>query len=194
MALWGAILHLWISIGTRIFPPVIHPMMVHFPIALLYGSLLTSLLGLAWRVPDRFFDRASFWLLALALIAGTVTAATGVLSEQFVKWKPITIALLSTHQAYAVITGLFTILAIVSRLLGKYPRRADTHRAWSLGRSGRGRQTALSFVFTTAAVVMVTMTASLGGTMVYQYGVGIHGVSFRAFGHHTPPRKQSVHR
>lgn len=190
MALYGGLMHLWISIGTRIFPPVIHPMLVHFPIVLLYGSIFTGLLGLVWRMPDRFFDRASFWLLALALVAGIVAAATGVLSEQFVKWTPTTSALLSTHQMYAVLTGLFTILAIASRLLGRYPRTGDSARAWSFWRSGRGRQTVLSFIFNVAAVVMVTMTASIGGTMVYQYGVGVHGVSFHSRTvHHASPSK-----
>ncbi|MCY0897737.1 MAG: DUF2231 domain-containing protein [Firmicutes bacterium] len=184
--IWNAILRTWINIGVRIFPPVIHPMLVHFPIALLYGSLFTTLLGFFWRTPDRFFDRASFWLLVLGLIAGIVTSAMGVISEQFVKWTPTTSALLSTHQAYAVLTGLFTMLAIGARLIARYPRSRQPDRAWSLNGSGRGRQSVLSFIFLVAAVVMITMTASIGGTMVYQYGVGIHGVSFR-----IPPQLQS---
>lgn len=181
ISLWGSFLRMWIGFGTRIFPPVIHPMLVHFPIVLLWGSLLTSLLGLVWRTPDRFLDRSSFYLLVLGLVAGIVTAATGVLSEQFVNWTPATRALLTTHQTYAVLTGVFTMLAIASRLLGRYPRQAQGRHAWQLGRSGRGRQTVLSLVFSVAAVVMVTMTASVGGTMVYQYGVGVHGLLFHPF-------------
>lgn len=182
-SLWDGFLHLWIQIGTRIFPPVIHPMLVHFPIVLLYGSALTGIMGLLWRTPDRFFDRSSFWLLVLGLIAGIVASAAGVISEQFVKWTPTTSALLSAHQAYAVLTGLFTILALISRIIARYPRGSESsRRGWSLGKSGRGRQTLLSMIFSIAAVVMITMGASIGGTMVYQYGVGVHGVSFR-----TPP-------
>lgn len=182
IGIWSGLLQAWIHLGTRIFPPVIHPMMVHFPIVLLYGSLLTSLLSYFWRVPDRFFDRASFWLLVLGLIAGVWTAATGVLSESFVKWTPTTLALLGEHQALAVITGVFTVLALASRLVARYPRSSRISHAWSLNGSGRGRQSGLAFVFLVAAVVMITMTASIGGTMVYQYGVGVHGVSF-----HNPP-------
>ncbi|PSR20153.1 MAG: hypothetical protein C7B45_16280 [Sulfobacillus acidophilus] len=188
-SLWASILHLWIQIGTPIFPPVIHPMLVHFPIVLLYGSVLTGLLGLLWRTPDRFFDRSSFWLLVLGLIAGIVASAAGVISEQFVKWTPTTIALLSAHQTYAVLTGLFTILALISRIIARYPRTSQSRRAWSLASTGRGRQTLLSMIFSIAAVVMITMGASLGGTMVYQYGVGIHGVSYHTpawLSHHQP--------
>jgi uncharacterized membrane protein len=186
-ALWGSILGLWIRIGTRLFPPVIHPMMVHFPIVLLWGSFLTALLGLVWRTQDRFLDRASFWLAVLGFIAGVVTAATGVISEQFVKWNPTTSALLQTHQAYAILTGLFTFLLVVSRMVARYPR-THSDRQWSLFRSGRGRSTLLSLIFGLGAVVMVTMTASIGGTMVYQYGTGVHGVAFHTphFGPHHP--------
>lgn len=184
--IWNSLLGFWINIGLRLFPPVIHPMLVHFPIVLLWGSLLLSLLSLVWRTPDRFLDRSSFWLLVLGLVAGIVAAATGVLSEQYVKWTPATSALLGTHQAYAVLTGVFTILAIISRLIARYSRNSPTDRPWSLNRSGRGRTTGLSLIFLAVAVVMVTMTASIGGTMVYQYGVGIHGVSYR-----TPPQLAS---
>jgi uncharacterized membrane protein len=153
-------------------------MLVHFPIVLLWGSMLTGLTGLVWRMPDRFWDRSSFWLQVLGLLAGIVASAMGVISEQFVRWTPTTRALLGTHQAYAILTGLFTMLAIASRLLARYPRSEARH-GWSLARSGRGRQTILSTVFSIAAVVMVTMCASIGGTMVYQYGVGVHGLLFK---------------
>lgn len=179
ISIWSSILGLWINIGIHLFPPVIHPMVVHFPIVLLYSSLLTTILGFFWRAPDRFFDRASFWLLVLGLFAGIFAAAAGVISEQYVKWTSTTIALLSTHQAYAVLTGLFTIIALASRLIARYPRGHQSGRQWSFAGTGRGRQTGLSFLFLIAAVAMITLTASLGGTMVYQYGVGIHGVSYR---------------
>lgn len=178
-SIWAGFLGLWIRIGIHIFPSTIHPMLVHFPIVLLYLSLLSAILSLVWRVPDRFFDRASFWLLVLGLLAGIVAAAAGVISEQFVHWTPQTVALLSRHQAYAVITGFFTIIALVTRLLARYPRTGKTRQGWSLAGTGRGRMTGLSLLFLVAAVVMITMTAALGGTMVYQYGVGIHGVSYQ---------------
>ncbi len=180
-SIWNGILGIWISIGLRLFPPVIHPMLVHFPIVLLYGSLFTTVLGFFWKY-DRFFDRASFWLLVLGFLAGVVAAATGVLSEQFTKWTPTTSALLSKHQAYAVLTGVFVLLALASRVAARYSRsQSKGSLSWSLADTGRGRQTGLSMFFLVAAVVMVTMTASVGGTMVYQYGVGVHGA-----GYHTP--------
>nr|WP_243239389.1 DUF2231 domain-containing protein [Sulfobacillus harzensis] len=173
-------LGLWIRIGLHLFPPVIHPMLVHFPIVLLYGSLLTTLLSFVWRDRERFFDRASFWLLVLGLIAGVVAAAAGVISEQYVHWTPTTNQLLSRHQGYAVLTGVFTIVALAVRLWARYPR-VSRDGGWSFAGTGHGRPTLLSLVFLVAAVGMITLTASLGGTMVYQYGVGVHGLLY-----HTP--------
>ncbi|MCY0863605.1 MAG: DUF2231 domain-containing protein [Sulfobacillus sp.] len=170
--LWGAVLGLWIQIGTRIFPPTIHPMVVHFPIVLLYLSLLTAILSWLWPTPDRFFDRASFWLLVLGLLAGIVAAAMGVVSEHFVRWTATTDALLSAHQRDAVLTGFFGLASLALRLLARYPRASG--QGWSLAHTQRGRQTLLSFVFLIGAVALVTLTASIGGTMVYQYGVGVH--------------------
>lgn len=178
MSLYQGLLSLWIRIGIHLFPPVIHPMMVHFPIALLYTSLATTVLGFFWPLPDHFFERVSFWLLVAGFLAGVLTAAMGVISEQFVHWNPTTTALLSSHQRDAVLTGVFCLIALVLRLAARYPR-AEARRGWSLAQTGRGKSTVLAGIFLAAAVAMITITASIGGTMVYQYGVGVHGIGFR---------------
>jgi uncharacterized membrane protein len=184
LAIWNWFLSTWIHIGIRLFPPTVHPMLVHFPIVLLYGSLFMELLGRIIHPQDRFYDRISFWLLILAFFAGVATAATGVISEQFVRWSPTTAALLSAHQRDAVLTGLLVLMTLGARLLGRYAPvgRRTAYAAgsgWSAWGTGRGRPTALSFLLLIGAVAMITVTASIGGTMVYHYGVGIRGVTFR---------------
>lgn len=184
-ALYGSLLGLWIHIGVRIFPPTIHPMLVHFPIVLLYLALLTDLLSRLVRSPERYFDRSSFWLISLGLVAGVVAAAAGVISEQFVRWNAVTSGLLGTHQRDAVLTGVLVIAALVARLFGRYPSTTGNGRshggtAWSLASTGRGRTSVLATLLLAGAVAMITVTASIGGTMVYQYGVGIKHVSFHS--------------
>lgn len=188
VGIWSWFLITWIRIGEGFLPPTIHPMLVHFPIALLYLCLFIELLGRLTHPHDRFYDRVSFWLLILGFLAGVAAAAAGVISEQYVRWTPTTFALLSAHQRDAVLTGVFVLLAIGARLLGRYSSgsRSSSNRsgsAWSAWGSGRGRPTGLSLLLLIAAVVMISVTGTLGGTMVYHYGVGIHGVSFRR----TPP-------
>lgn len=181
--IYGALLGTWIHIGERIFPPVIHPMLVHFPIVLLYLALLSDLLSRLVHSPDRFFDRSSFWLMVLGLVAGVCAAAAGVISEQFVKWTPVTQALLSAHQRDAVLTGVLVIAALLVRIAARYRRSGGGRgqaQAWSLVRTGRGRTSVLATLLLAGAVAMITTTASIGGTMVYQYGVGIKHVSFHS--------------
>lgn len=184
MAMWSWLLTTWIHIGEGLLPPTIHPMLVHFPIALLYLCLFIELLGRIVQPRDRFYDRVSFWLLILAFLAGVAAAAGGVISEQYVRWTPTTIALLSAHQRDAVLTGILVLLTIGARLLGRYSggRYRNSPSGWSVWGSGRGRPTGLSLLLLVAAVSMITVTGSLGGTMVYHYGVGIRGVTF-----HRPP-------
>ena len=179
IGIWSAFLQTWIHIGIHIFPHTIHPMVVHFPIALLYLALAVDILGKLVKTPDRFFDRASFWLTVLGFIADAVAAAMGVISEQFGKWNSTTIAILAAHQRDAVLTGIFAFLAIIARLIAHYPQTAmGRNSRWSFANSGRGRSTGLSTLFLFLAVVMITLTGTLGGTMVYHYGVGIRHVTY----------------
>lgn len=154
-------------------------MVVHFAIALFYVALLADIVARFARQPDHFFDKSSFWLLILAFIAGVVTAATGVIAEQYVKWTPTTLRLLTLHQTYAVLSGVLALSAVGARLMARYPR-ASLRRGWSFGGTGRGRSTGLSLILLIATVIMVSMTGSVGGTMVFQYGVGVHHVTFRS--------------
>ena len=55
-----------------------HPMVVHFPIALLMAASLSILLFLFFQSP--FFERASFYLLALGAISSPFAFATGLLT------------------------------------------------------------------------------------------------------------------
>lgn len=177
--IWAALLKVWIAIGLRIFPSTIHPMVVHFAVALFYVALLADIVARFVHQPDHFFDKSSFWLLILAFVAGTVTAATGVIAEQYVKWTPTTLRLLSLHQTYAVLSGVLALAALGARLIARYPH-GSVRRGWSLAGSGRGRSTGLSLLLLVATVIMVSMTGSVGGTMVFQYGVGVHHVTFRS--------------
>ena len=55
-----------------------HPMIVHFPIALLMASSLFVLLYLIFKDPS--FDRTSFYLLVLGAIASPFAMATGLVT------------------------------------------------------------------------------------------------------------------
>lgn len=175
--------HLLIAWLARMFPPTIHPMVVHFPIALLYITSLAEFLALITRSArrDRFLDRASFWLLTLSGAAIVAAGAAGVISEQSVHLTPTTAAMLSAHQRDAVLTGLFALMGWLAQAFTFF---RDT-RAWSILGSGRGRVTFVSMVLVWAATFMVSVTGTVGGSMVYNHCLGIRAPQCRPAASHT---------
>lgn len=154
-------------------PPDIHPMVVHFPIVLLY---LTGGIDIAAMLVDdreRLWQRMGFWTLTLACFFTVITMMLGVVSEQFVHFSPVMAAILQRHQDFAALTGLCEGTAWLVRVLTRFPRG----RGWSVLAFGHGKATWVSTVLVIAAVVFVTMTARLGGKMVYDYGAGVLGVT-----------------
>ncbi len=168
---------MWLRFGTAIFPPTIHPMIVHFPIALLYLTLLIEIIGFLIPRQDRFFDRAGFWALTLSLLAIVSAAAAGMISEQFVKWTPATLPILYAHQRDAVLTGVFALGAWFVRWFAHFPTVGRQQSLWSIWHTGRGRQSLLDTILVIAAVIMVSLTGTLGGSMVYNHGVGVSHVT-----------------
>ena len=159
--------------AARILPPTIHPMVVHFPIALAYLTVFAELM--MWVAPpdsQRFLSRAGFWLLTLECIAIIGAMAAGVVSEQSVRFTPTTSAILSAHQHFAILTGLCAGIAWLARVFNRYPRSARNQ--WSIFGTGRGRPNLVTTLFVTMSAIFITITGSLGGTMVYKHGVGVH--------------------
>lgn len=149
-------------------------MVVHFPIAFLFLTAIVDLLGYLNDDRDHFFARVSFWLLTGSLFALVGAAIAGVISEQSVKFTPATAAILSAHQHDAVLTGLFASAAWILRLHRRYKK---SQMGWSVLGTRRGRPGLLATLLTIGAVIMVSITGSLGGSMVYNHGVGILGVT-----------------
>ena len=173
-SLWNGLLGAWIHIGMGVLPRTIHPMVVHFPIALLYLAVFIQLIGyVAGTIQTSFIQRAGFWVLTMSLFALVGAAAAGVISEQYVRWNAHTASMLSAHQRDAALTMGFAIAAWFVRIFTKYSSfwtGYRTERPFLF--ANRGRSTIWSDLLLAGAVVLVSVTGSLGGTMVYRYGVG----------------------
>jgi len=156
---------------VRLLPPTIHPMIAHFPIVLLYITGSIDILAAVLTDRDRFLQRAGFWSLTLANFFTVITMAVGVVSEQSVHFAPQVGRILQQHQHFAILTGLCEGAAWLLRIGTVYPKG----QGWSV--FGRGRGTLPSTALVVAAAVLVTMTASLGGRMVYDHGAGVLGMT-----------------
>ena len=134
-----------------------HPLVVHFPIAFLYGAAL--LYFIAWLARRDAIAWVALWLLVLGLIAGAVAVGTGWWSAGGVMLDPSVKAnVLEPHKrlmlATAAIAALLTLWALIKR-----PMPAS----------------ALRYLFLFGLLVMIalmTKGADYGGIMVYDYNGG----------------------
>jgi uncharacterized membrane protein len=132
---------------------LLHPMVVHFPIALLVLGFLAGLAGQASKAPA--------WLGAAvpaSLVAGTLflwaALGLGLVAEHYAPHVPPAWKAMADHKAHAWVTAwIFTALC---GLQGFAPRLS---RWWVLGGWAGG-------------LLWLTLTAHLGAILVFNYGLG----------------------
>jgi len=156
------------------FPPIpswdgLHPLIVHFPIALLLVAPVFILIG-AVKAPARArpYLVAAMVLLLMGTAAVFVAVETGEAAGQLAERSPGMAEVLETHESmaertrvvFAVLSAVFVVLLAAPRLL----RRADT----------RLTTTVLPLAFLVlygAGALLLVNTAHNGGRLVHQFGV-----------------------
>jgi uncharacterized membrane protein len=133
-----------------------HPLLVHFPIAFIYGASL--LYFVAWITASKKLQWTAFWVLLLAALSAAIAlasgfyAAPGLMVSQSVRHE-----LLSHHKhlmvAASILTAVLTLWALASRPM---PTRARVVFMAGL----------------LALMVLIAAGADLGGEMVYGYNAG----------------------
>ncbi|RIV17762.1 DUF2231 domain-containing protein [Alicyclobacillaceae bacterium I2511] len=141
----------------HLFPPTIHPMVIHFTIAIIYLAALAGLAGLIFR-RDGFYVRLFLTLLVLAIAATLAAGVAGVISESYDTISPAVAKILSVHKNFGELTGVLVVIATMFQWFAQ----------------GKRRVSKLAFLFSLAAVVTVSITGFLGGSMVYNHGLGVH--------------------
>lgn len=134
----------------------IHPLVIHFPIALLLSSVLLSWSNLIW--PGKGLDKAAWYTLLLGLAGAAVSIITGLIAAQAVPANSPALQTLTTHRLLGIATFvIFGLQAIC---------------AWrSKGEYSKGKRI-LHIVIQLAGVAVIIATGALGGELVYTFGVG----------------------
>lgn len=135
-----------------------HPMLVHFPIALLFASVLFDLASKALMRDS--LREGTLWLLGLGLLGGIVAAIAGGQAEGAAEKAGVAEALIETHETLAYITLGITAILFLSRLLLR--NRFST------------RALAAYLVVATLGLVSVSATGHTGGNLVYEHGAGVN--------------------
>ena len=134
----------------------IHPLVVHYPIAMLTAAAFVYLL--AWAARREEWARSALWMLALGTLGAAVAVRTGLSASDGVMVAPsVREQILVHHKRYMLaVMGLSALLT-----------------AWALAAPPLPRRGRLIFL---AMLVMMTALlakgADYGGWMVYGYNAG----------------------
>ena len=155
-------------------PPIpswdgLHPLIIHFPIALLLVAPLLILVG-ALVKPDN--GRPVLYVALALMIAGTlstfVAAATGEAAGKLAERTPQIDAVLERHEELADATrAVFSGLTVIFAAIMFAPMASQRL-------SGRLVSTVLPLVFLLfygVGVLLLTNTAHNGGRLVHEFGV-----------------------
>jgi uncharacterized membrane protein len=134
----------------------IHPLVVHFPLALLPVATLFYLL--AWLSGRDSLAWTALWLLVVGSVSGAVAAGTGLYADEGVMVDPsVREELLDPHKLWMLSTlGSSAVLTIWALVRRPFPTR------------GRGVFVLLLLV----VLAVMAHGADYGGRLVYDYNAG----------------------
>lgn len=161
------------GIISNIFPgltgmPNIHPMVVHFPIALLTSFLIFELLSIILK--SKSLKTGATWMLYAGTLGAAVAVLAGFRAAGAVGHDEVVHAIIKTHENLGLTVLLLSVVLSIWRIL-----------------SGGRLKGTLRLIFLALAflvVVVMSFGADLGGLMVYTHGVGIEGMEKPESGPH----------
>ena len=134
----------------------VHPLVVHFPIALLLSAVAVDGLALALKRPS--IHRVALWNLVLGTVGAAVAVLSGLQAEDVAKHSFEIWQILELHKRLGITTLILGIMMSGLRL-ARRDRLTPRVRLATL-------------VVMAAMASTLTWGASLGGRLVYEFGVG----------------------
>ncbi|HUX53428.1 MAG TPA: DUF2231 domain-containing protein [Williamwhitmania sp.] len=136
----------------------LHPMLVHFPIALIIAGFALEVFHLIIK-KEQCLSRAGFYLLIL----GTLGAIVAYLAGEFFTNDLAGAAggIQETHELFASITLGTVILTLLVRLYLMIKKKEETSLRW------------VYFALYALSAIFVGITGFYGGTLVFSYMIGI---------------------
>jgi len=126
---------------------LIHPLVVHFPIALWLTAAFFDILD--WRRPDQpLFREAAYWLIGLGVLGGLVSIAAGWMDLLNLEAEGVGTGVLTRHWPHSLLAYVATAL-----FLGLFLWRWRT----------QNRPPSWTLAVSIAAAVAVGVTGYLGG-------------------------------
>lgn len=135
----------------------VHPMLVHFPIALLSASVFFDLLAQRWRRKES--RAASLYTLVLGLAGALVSVISGHMAEEAIEHSGVPEHVMEIHEKLG-----FATFWLFAGLLGL---RIAEWLGWIAERP------ALRIALGLGTVVVLFVASYYGGSLVYEFGAGV---------------------
>ena len=140
--------------------PNLHPVLVHFPIALLATAVAIDFLGVFSKGASLTRRATGFYALGAMLLLVTYLSGRDAAATVFT--PGMAHALVWEHWGLAMWTGVYFVALTGARLLGRV----------QLSRGHRGVR-GIFLIAGACGIILLTMTAERGARLVYRYGVGV---------------------
>jgi uncharacterized membrane protein len=133
----------------------LHPMIVHFPIALITIGFFADVVFLFFK-SEKCLSKTGFYLMVIGALAAIAAWSTGQLFTNEPAQGEI-VKVFEKHETGALITMILMAIGAILRIYLVVRKKEDTSLKWVV------------FVLYMLAFGAVTFTGFMGGTMVYNY-------------------------
>ncbi|MEA4905373.1 MAG: DUF2231 domain-containing protein [Petrimonas sp.] len=133
----------------------LHPMLVHFPIALVSVGFLLEI-SYFFCKKEVCLTRAGYYLLIIGTLAAAATWLSGMLFTSEMEGSAGQIR--ETHELFATVTLVLLLIAASIRIYLSLKKKEDNKTLKNM-----------AFVLYALATVSVFITGFFGGTLVYNY-------------------------
>jgi uncharacterized membrane protein len=136
-----------------------HPMIVHFPIALITAGFVADVVSLFFK-NEKCLSRAGFYLMVLGALSAVVAWGTGQLFTVEPAQGEI-VKVFQRHETGGLITMILIVIGSAFRIWLVAQKKDETQLKW------------IAFGLYFLAFAAVSFTGFMGGTMVYNYMMSI---------------------
>ncbi|KJV06669.1 DUF2231 domain-containing protein [Methylocucumis oryzae] len=138
-----------------------HPLVVHFPIALLFTFLAVEVLALILKKPA--WREAATVILVAGALGAVIAVIAGFSAANSIEHGGNVHEIMENHEHIGVIVMALAVVLALWRLF--------------IGKPLTGGANTLFLIISVVMCLLLSFGADLGGLMVYQYGVAVKAVT-----------------